>query len=97
MTEKLPEFNVLVEEGATTVRLNGRKIGAAWGPAGDGTGAWFAYRYGDDPARFGDEKAAKSYLMGAMELPLPDWAKTAAPDAAEQASYGAEKEGNTDV
>lgn len=75
MSEDLPEFNVLVEDGATTLRLNGRKVGAAWGPAGDGTGEWFAYRYGDDPARYADEKAAKAYLFGAMELPLPDWAK----------------------
>lgn len=135
---KLPEFKVLVGDNETIVRLNGKKIGAAWGPSADGSGAWFAYRYGGDPARFADEKAAKSYLMGVMEMPIPDWAKTkphlvtdgltcgicgkpvydpgiglgythvtephpmhqvdgVVPDAAEQASYGAEKEGETNA
>lgn len=30
---------------------NGRKVGAVWGPAADGTGEWFAYRDGLDPVR----------------------------------------------
>lgn len=79
---KLPEFKVLVGDNETIVRLNGKKIGAAWGPSADGSGAWFAYRYGEDPARFADEATAKRHLLGLMNMPLPDWATNPAPVAA---------------